>query len=314
VRIERRKRLLTTIEYMDDPLPERDLWPVRPPPMPDELLSSWLNRVALANGLAPRSFHLLLTRAVGWKTTLTRLVRLNRAKQVMTKESSWVDLRCDRSLVDYLVRRSGMPARSIESLALRRPRSVAKGTLAREGTLQWELIEARREMILADDDRDGFMRFCPYCLMEWDDPWFPKFWRTTLASVCTRHGCRMLSNCVCGKAVRPHLSQQVQCQAFCYACNRDLRDRDGVPAFPHELKSEREMRQRAYEGVETIVRKGGGHEDIVDLMIKPTRDGILVLKPRKMILRKTGLIDIHAPTSALTLRLIYQEVRRGKKQ
>ncbi|MCV3211661.1 TniQ family protein [Mesorhizobium sp. YC-39] len=31
-------------------------WPVSAAPLPDELLSSWLHRLALANGIAPRSF------------------------------------------------------------------------------------------------------------------------------------------------------------------------------------------------------------------------------------------------------------------
>ena len=34
----------------------RDRWPVSVDPLPDELLSSWLHRLALANGIAPRSF------------------------------------------------------------------------------------------------------------------------------------------------------------------------------------------------------------------------------------------------------------------
>jgi hypothetical protein len=311
-RFEHRRKLLATVEYMDDPLPERSLWPIRPWPMPDELLSSWLNRVAIANGLAPRSLHLSLARAAGWKTTLTRFVRVNGTYRVMTKETCWVDLRCGARVVDYLVRLSGMPASLIQSLALRRPKGVSKGTLTRAGTLQWELIEARPGMILPDDDQCDFMRFCPYCLAEWDDPWVPKFWRTTLAAVCTRHGCRMLSNCICGKAVRPHLSRTVQSQAFCYACNRDLRERDAAAAFPHEMRTERESRRRAYEQVENIIRSGGGHEDIVDLMATPIRESILDLKPRKLLLRRTGMIDIHARMFALALLLIYRNIRRGK--
>ncbi|RWX59001.1 hypothetical protein EN780_35465, partial [Mesorhizobium sp. M4B.F.Ca.ET.089.01.1.1] len=41
-------------------LPDRDVaqdrWPVSVDPLPDELLSSWLHRLSLANGIAPRSF------------------------------------------------------------------------------------------------------------------------------------------------------------------------------------------------------------------------------------------------------------------
>ncbi|MGX9120848.1 TniQ family protein [Mesorhizobium sp. BHbsci] len=34
----------------------RDRWPVTIDPQPDELLSSWLHRLAIANGIAPRPF------------------------------------------------------------------------------------------------------------------------------------------------------------------------------------------------------------------------------------------------------------------
>ena len=33
-----------------------DRWPAAPSPQPDELLSSWLHRLAIANGVAPRPF------------------------------------------------------------------------------------------------------------------------------------------------------------------------------------------------------------------------------------------------------------------
>src|SRR5690606_25889352 len=33
-----------------------DRWPVSIEPLPDELLSSWLHRLGIANGIAPRSF------------------------------------------------------------------------------------------------------------------------------------------------------------------------------------------------------------------------------------------------------------------
>ncbi|WP_376967745.1 TniQ family protein (plasmid) [Azospirillum sp. A26] len=32
-------------------------WPIRPPIQPNELLSSWISRLALANGLSPASLH-----------------------------------------------------------------------------------------------------------------------------------------------------------------------------------------------------------------------------------------------------------------
>lgn len=41
-------------ERYGDVAPSR--WPVSVDPLPDELLSSWVHRLAFANGIAPRSF------------------------------------------------------------------------------------------------------------------------------------------------------------------------------------------------------------------------------------------------------------------
>jgi hypothetical protein len=140
---------------MDGPLPERTLWPVRPWPMPDELLSSWLNRVAIANGLAPRSFYLSLARAIGWKSIATGYVKYSSAGRFKGKETSVLDLRCDSQAAQFLAQRSGIPERTIQSLALRRPKDVPVGTPSRPGTLQWEVIEAFPERIRPDNDSSG---------------------------------------------------------------------------------------------------------------------------------------------------------------
>jgi hypothetical protein len=43
----------------------QDRWPAAIAPQPDELLSSWLHRLAIANGVAPRSFRGILGLGVG---------------------------------------------------------------------------------------------------------------------------------------------------------------------------------------------------------------------------------------------------------
>jgi hypothetical protein len=300
---------------MDEPLPARTLWPIRPWPMPDELLSSWLNRVAVANGLAPRSFRLALAKTVRWKSILTRSVLTNEKRRIQVKESCWVDLRCESRTAEYLAQRSGLPVRLIQSLALRRPHDVPAGTPTPANTLQWELIEALPNMIRPDEDSQGYMRFCPYCLAEWDDPWFRKVWRTSLARVCTRHACHLLFNCVCGKSIRPHLTRTPRSQAFCYRCNQDLRRLDAKPALPHELRAQKERYRRAYEEVERIVRNGNDHALIVGTIRKPIPDDVLYLWNKPTLdLRKTGLIDAYGKNSALSLWLIYRDVRRSNAE
>jgi ribosomal protein L34E len=303
------------IEYMGELPTERTLWPIRPWPMPDELLSSWLNRVAVANGISPWSFYRALARAVGWTTTITRFEKIAIDLRHKSKETSWVDFRCDNPLAEYLAQRSGMPPRLIQGLALKRPHDIPAGVLTPAGTLQWDLIEAVPRLLRLDGEGYRYMYFCPYCLAEWDDPWYRKFWRTKLAQVCTRHGCQMFVSCICGRDVRPHLSKKVRSQAFCHSCGQDLRALDAKPAFPNEMRHQREMNRRAYEEVELILRNRGDQSLISQMVNKRTdyksKDGVYVGRPKRALdLRKTGLIDAYGQNSALSLFFIYRDLRR----
>ncbi len=313
VRSQPAGRVPLNIEYLDEPLPERTLWPIRPWPMPDELLSSWLNRVAVGNGMAPWSFYRSLAKTVGWTGIVTRFVkRIADQDRHQIKETSWVDFRCDNRLALYLSQRSGMPKSLIQSLALKRPKDVPPGTLTPAGTLQWALAEAIPQMIRVDGDGYAYMRFCPYCLAEWEDPWFRKVWRTSLAEVCTRHACRLLFNCVCGESIRPHLSKEIRSQAFCYRCGRDLRSLDAYPAYPREMRTQKERYRRAYDDVERLLRNDADHQQIVQLLRKPIPDDMLDLTGRRSTipLLKTGLIDAYGTNSALSLWLIYRDIQR----
>jgi TniQ protein len=309
-RFERQRRLRATVEYMGEPLPERTLWPIRPWPMPDELLSSWLNRVAVANGMAPRPFYLSLARAVGWKSVIVRSYTLATDLKIESKETSWVDLRCANRLADYLAQRTGMPRRLIQGLALERPRDVPEDVMVGAGTLQWDLIEAVPDILASDNEDSAYMRFCPYCLMEWDDSWYRKLWRTSLATVCIRHASRLLFKCACGRNVRPHLSKAVRSQVFCYSCGHDLRTLDAKPASPNEMKHQKEMNWRAYQETEAILRNGCPRDLLKQLIDKPT-DYILEIKARSLPLLRTGLIDAYNPNSALSLWMIYRDIRHG---
>lgn len=183
----------------------------------------------------------------------------------------------------------------------------------RVGTLQWNVIEALPRSVRPGNDQSGYMCFCPYCLAEWEDPWFRKYWRTGFAEICTRHGCRMLVACVCGKAVRPHLSRDARSQAFCYACGQDYRKQEAKPpAYLTQMRYQQELDQRIFAGVESILAKPDRHSLIVELIRKPTDHGVMDLRrhPTSMPLRKRGLIDAYSPNSALSLCLIYTDVRR----
>jgi len=296
------------IEYFGDRLPEATRWPVRPWPMPDELLSSWLNRVAVANGMAPRSFYLSLAQAVEWTDTIVRYQKLDAEQRLKLKETSWVDFRCDKRLADHLAQHSGVSAKLIQGLALKRPPEVPPGTMTAIGTLQWELIEALPDLVQHDHEYYGYLRFCPKCLREWEDPWFRKLWRVSPAHICTRHRCHLVRTCACGRGVRPHLSKKAQSQVFCYACDHDLREIEARPAHPNDVEKQIELNWRLYAGMERLLKDRGGQRQIIRLMKQPIR----TVGPGRLDLRRTGIIDVFMPNSPLSLSLIYRAVMRHK--
>lgn len=296
------------IEYIGDGLPHQpNRWPLRPAPMPDELLSSWLNRLAVANGMAPWSFYLSLSRVTGSDTAKYRRV-VRQENRLKISEIHWVDFRCTNRLANYLAEHSGLDAKLIRGLALKRPSDASGDDRPPKGNLQWALLEAMPELLFSemeDGERSklhGYIRFCPHCMAEWRDPWFRKFWRTSLASVCVRHGCFLLPACSCGADVRPYLSKQARSQVFCYGCGRDLRLMKTYPAGHRELNRQREINQPAYKGVEDILSVSRSQRRIVQLMKRPT--------DHLCNLRCTGMIDAYATNSPITLLLTYNSVRR----
>jgi hypothetical protein len=293
------------IEYIGDRVPQpRRQWPLRPAPMPDELLSSWLNRIAVANGLAPWSFYLSLAAATGSRTSRILLVRGR--DEVIVRKVHWTDAHCSKGLVDYLVDRSGCDAGLVQSLALCRPTEVPARDRTPKGTLQWSLLEAMPELLLSGASTAGsapdYMRFCPYCLVESQDPWFRKFWRTSLANVCVRHECFLLSGCNCGAEIHPELLKEARPQAFCHTCGTDLRSMKPRPAGQREVNRQREINRRAYEGVEAILASGRSKRRIIRLIGQPT-DHLCTLP-------NTGTIDAYGVNPAGSLLRVYKRARR----
>ena len=292
------------IEYIEEKLPDPTRWPVRPSPMPDELLSSWLNRVAVANGLAPKSFHLSLARAVEWKGTIVRYQKVDAETRLKLKETSWVDFCCNRRLTEYLADHSGVSPARIRGMSLRRPPDAEAGSRPPLDTLQWDLIEALPDQVSHDSERYSYMRFCPKCLQEWKDPWFTKLWRLDIVNVCVRHGCRLLTHCVCGRGVRPHLLAQAEPQTICYACGYDLLNCKAELAPFETIMRQWEINWRLYRGVESILKSGGGRTSIAHLIKAP----LWTVGRKRLDLRMTGLIDVFEPCSPITLRLVHQSI------
>lgn len=184
----------------------KQLWPAHPPPQKDELLSSWLLRVAHANGYKPEVFCSLLfgPRSSIWNRDIDRYA----PNRVMTVLAQW----------------SALEAQDVQRLSLQELSGVlAEGVRANcavAGLIPLSIFHRKRR-------RPGLM-YCPQCLGTDEVPYFRRDWRVSFLTACPIHGCQLLDTCTnCGAEVVPHrvgvvwssrLSSSDSLMARCHRC------------------------------------------------------------------------------------------------
>ncbi|WP_233862024.1 TniQ family protein [Paraburkholderia adhaesiva] len=189
---------------------EDRLWPAHPHPYRGELLSSWLVRVAHANGLKVQTFCRLA---------------FGNDRQVWNRD---IDRLAPASLVETMSARTGTPL----SRAWRTTLMIYRGKLFKDwkasGQLQWVL-----SLKMFHRKRLGYgLQFCPRCLAEDAEPYFRLAWRVAFYTYCPKHDCMLLDRCPqCGQGVAYHrielgrpdvTSTEPLCR--CWACGYDYRE------------------------------------------------------------------------------------------
>lgn len=167
-----------------------DRWPAAPSPQPNELLSSWLHRLAIANGVAPRSFAGVL--GLGGAMWSPRL-----------------DVRLPHELAAWLGVRTGVPPEAISAMAMT------------EGALAPLLLPLRET---ACRSRSTWTQFCASCLAEDRAPYFRRSWRFASRISCFRHGCGLRDRCpACRGGIAPFAQMELIPHYVCARCGFDLR-------------------------------------------------------------------------------------------
>lgn len=206
------------VEWIGTQIGDARRWPMRSKPQPGELLSGWIARLALANGLAPRALLMILTGddaagGLGARPDVRLdatcpswvLATLSRGAGIAPSEIAGLSLDA--------AHQSGRPS-LLAFLAARRPdwlRPLAVGS-------DQAAAQAKRRAGLCGD---GALAFCPECLQEM--PWARRWWRFVLARVCLRHGCRLLDRCPrCRRSWAPQRATRLQPLTACHACGADL--------------------------------------------------------------------------------------------
>lgn len=180
-------------------------------PYKEELLSSWLARVALHSGCDP----LTLTGAIWpkwriWTADADRGLTSSRAIQAALWfgcEPDVVHAATLRDLVDCL---AGVSARSRPVV----PWLTALGCRNRQ--------------------RYAGLPCCPQCLADGPEPFFRRAWRLAFVVACEVHGTRLIDRCPdCHALIAPHRCiSKLQNLARCAGCGQDMRRY--VPPFAEQ--------------------------------------------------------------------------------
>ena len=165
-------------------------WPISVTPLPDELLSSWIHRLAFANGIASRPFAGIL--GLG-----------NRMW------SPFLDLQLPHRIAALLCDQSGIPYTAISAL------SVTDWALT---PLMLPLRENTHR------SRSAWIQYCPLCLADDKTPYFRRQWRLASRISCFVHGSGLRDRCpTCHRAIAPFDHRELLPQHFCARCGFDLR-------------------------------------------------------------------------------------------
>lgn len=208
----------------------RDLmvrWGVSCPMRPDELLTSWLARTALAFGCDP----LVLT------------------DEIWPKWRAWtrdIDRDCPKDRLDDLAWVSGT---ELDRLLAARLRPVAEKLsehpLNDRAGWSWILAIGTRNR-----RRYGGLQYCPACLAEDTHPYYRRAWRFAWNSACDHHGSRLLDRCPsCRAPIEPHrLVYGARTVAFCASCGGNLADGHTMAADAKLLAFQRRAGEVVGEG------------------------------------------------------------------
>ncbi|MBI5641160.1 MAG: TniQ family protein [Nitrospirae bacterium] len=172
-------------------------------PKKDELLSSWIVRVALVHLTDPATFVNLYLPA--WRNIL------------WTRD---IDIAADNTLLDALAMKSGIEHRELYNHTIR----------AYEGYLSETINPKTRNPFVQSLKSRGRVklgygiRFCPKCLQKDAEPYFRRKWRLSFSTACVTHNCFLLDRCpYCGTPVTLCRSFLGKVFPVCSRCRLDFR-------------------------------------------------------------------------------------------
>lgn len=161
-------------------------WKLAPTPKDDELLSSFLVRVAHAHGTgAYRFFSYHLPHTSIWNRDIDRSV--------------------SDATLDKIAQLSGNTVERIQDMTLRCYMNLSRLNSNKANVKKIEAISPWINSIgiYHTTRRKHGLQYCPACLI--DSPFFRKNWRMSFATICPHHNCYLLDACPsCDSPIAPH--------------------------------------------------------------------------------------------------------------
>jgi len=183
------------------------LWPAHPKPLNDELLSSWLVRLAAANSQKLHTFS-----KVAWPEV-----------ELWNRD---VDRLAPEDVLRVVSERTGTPVTRVREATL----GAFAGRLFEKhspnGSAAWLLPLGVFHRIR----RNYGLQYCPVCLAE-EPPYYRRIWRLAFVTICPRHDVMLRDRCpTCNAPINFHRGERGDrnlrtaeaAMTRCYACNEDL--------------------------------------------------------------------------------------------
>lgn len=196
------------------------VWPAHPKPLPDELLSSWIVRVAEANAIKLQTLSWML---------------FGNGRSPWNRD---IDRSAPRWLIEALSQHTETNYWEVFHTALVTYRTRLYPHRQAAGQLRWILPVRSYGM----RHRAFGQQFCPDCLARDPQPYFRKQWRVALFTYCPEHHIELHDACpTCGMPVilfRGDFGRELKearPMYVCHACGYDFRETERTPAlFPNQ--------------------------------------------------------------------------------
>lgn len=240
-----------------------------PKPLKDELLSSWLTRMAIEHRRPLSEFISLFIRHEG-----SAIVRTD------------MDFLYNEKLFQHLVQKSHLSKKEIFNLSLR----------CEEGYLytcdEHDLYPPLQIRKLTDKRMHHGLMYCPQCLAEDEIPYFRKQWRYHSLNICTKHW--SLHRVMCGKCYSKIEFSKIKHfkeLCICHKCGNDLRKSMVAP-----LESNFEYAIKATKWFEDGLKRGYfiiNQEKIRSVFVFESFKYLRYLldKKEKLVLKNLPLMD-----------------------